>query len=93
MTITLVEQHQAPGIGWFDQRSVHLDAAQWKQLRSMFGRIESFQPAEEDDHTPRDILRFPGVTPAVDLLPVCQAEGHCPILEAMADEDRNQQVG
>lgn len=39
VSVALIEQDQAPGIGWYDQRSLRLEAQQWRQLRSMFGPV------------------------------------------------------
>jgi len=55
--IDLREQHYAEGIGWFDQRTLALEPAQFKQLQAVLG----LKTATWDDRdAPRATLPFPG---------------------------------
>lgn len=91
MRVTLVEQHFAQGIGWFDQRSIQLDAWQWKQLKGMFGRIEA-GIGERQELAARDVLPFPGLRQAEESAEPCPGERSCPMEPRSADVERTQQA-
>ncbi len=38
--VLITEQDHAEGIGWFDQRSLTLDPAQWAQLRGLLSTVD-----------------------------------------------------
>ncbi len=59
LALELREQHYAEGLGWYDQRSLALDARQVAQLRTLLGRAATaLDPADRVE--PRSILPFPG---------------------------------
>ena len=59
LTIDLRDQHYAEGIGWFDQRSLALEPAQFRQLQAVLGL--KGVPLDEPDEPPAT-LPFPGPT-------------------------------
>ncbi len=59
-SIQLHEQHQADGLGWFDQRHVSLDADQVTQFLTLLGQVNTPSCPTRND---TQVLRFP--TPIV----------------------------
>jgi hypothetical protein len=59
LVIELREQHYAEGIGWFDQRALTLEPAQFKRLQAALALKTTGDAAVELDAPPM-ILPFPG---------------------------------
>ena len=65
LAIELCEQHHAEGIGWFDQRALRLDPAQFRQLQAVLG-LRAADWVEGPAEAPATIP-FPGPRLAADL--------------------------
>jgi hypothetical protein len=57
LMIELCNQHYADGIGWFDQRTLTLEPAQFTRLQSALGLKAA---AWDNDDEPPATLSFPG---------------------------------
>src|SRR5262245_41534587 len=59
LMIDLRQQHYAEGIGWFDQRTMSLEPAQFKQLQAALGLKAAAWDDRQSDEPPATIP-FPG---------------------------------
>ena len=59
LMIDLREQHYAEGIGWFDQRTLSLEPAQFKRLQAALG-LKAAVWDENDSDEPPATIPFPG---------------------------------
>ncbi len=60
VALELLQQHHGAGIGWFNQRSLTLDARQWRQLRELLGAPGAADSLDAAAEEPRTVVPFPG---------------------------------
>jgi hypothetical protein len=59
LMIDLCQQHYAEGIGWFDQRTLSLEPAQFKRLQAALG-LKAAAWDDSDSDEPPATIAFPG---------------------------------
>ncbi|CAN5859299.1 hypothetical protein BH23PLA1_BH23PLA1_10950 [soil metagenome] len=65
LVISLVEQHYAEGIGWYDQRSLRLEPRQWQQLQAVLGSKRAASAIEADTDSAEACATIPFPGPAI----------------------------